>query len=87
MMDEKQFDRPVTLELGRIGAYRRITNAREAAECLMTTWPLNRGRRHQHAVDTCLKALEGETSADDARQALVAAAEESDVLAPPGTRH
>jgi hypothetical protein len=86
-MDEKPFDRPVTLELGRIGAYRRIRNTREAAECLMTVWPLNRGPRHRDAVDTCLKVLDGHRSTSDARAALIAAAEESEVLAPDTTRH
>src|SRR5687767_15883499 len=82
MMDEKRFDEPVTLELGRVGRYRRIYGAREAAECLMTVWPLNRGPRHRDALDTCLKVLEGYRSTADARRALVEAAMESDVLVP-----
>ena len=84
-MDEKVFDSPVVLELGAVGRYREIGTAREAAECLMTVWPLNRGPRHKDAVETCLKVLEGYRSTADAREALVAAAEESDVLAPLGT--
>ena len=87
MMDEKPFDEPVTLELGRIGHYRRIDNTREAAECLMTVWPLNRGARHRDAVETCLKVLDGHRSTEDARRALIVAAKESDVLAPEETRH
>lgn len=87
MMDEKPFDKPVTLELGRVGSYRRIDNTREAAECLMTVWPLNRGARHRDAVETCLKVLDGHRSTADARRALIEAAKESDVLAPEQTRH
>lgn len=87
MMDEKPFQTPVTLELGRVGMYRKITTTREAAECLMTVWPLNRGPRHQDAIDTCLKVLEGYRSTSDARDALVAAAEEAEVLAPDSVRH
>ena len=87
MMDEKRFEKPVTLELGRIGTYRRIYTTREAADCLMTVWPLNRGQRHRDAVDTCLKVLEGHRSTADARRALIEAAKESDVLAPEPTRH
>ena len=87
MMDEKPFETPVTLELGRIGTFRRIYTTREAADCLMTVWPLNRGLRHQDAVDTCLKVLEGHRSTEDARRALIEAAKESDVLAPEKTRH
>ena len=87
MMDEKPFDKPVTLELGRVGRYRRIDTTREAAECLMTVWPLNRGARHRDAVETCLKVLDGHRSTADARRALIEAAKESDVLAPEQTRH
>jgi hypothetical protein len=87
MMDEKPFDKPVTLELGRVGRYRRIDNTREAAECLMTVWPLNRGARHRDAVETCLKVLEGHRSTADARRALIEAAKESDVLAPESSLH
>lgn len=87
MMDEKPFDEPVTLELGRIGRYRKIHNTREAADCLMTVWPLNRGARHRDAVETCLKVLDGHCSIADARRALIEAAKESDVLAPQNTRH
>ncbi|MDQ2635105.1 MAG: DUF982 domain-containing protein [Pseudomonadota bacterium] len=87
MMDEKPFDEPVTLELGRIGQFRRIDTTREAAECLMTVWPLNRGARHRDAVETCLKVLDGHRSTEDARRALIEAAKESEVLAPESTRH
>lgn len=87
MIDEKPFDKPVTLELGRIGRYRHIHNTREAADCLMTVWPLNRGARHRDAVETCLKVLDGHRSTADARRALIEAAKESDVLAPESTRH
>ncbi len=80
MIDEKPFDRPVTLELDQVGKYRRIRTTKEAAECLMTVWPLNRGDRHRDAVETCLKVLEGYRSTADAREALVAAARESEVL-------
>lgn len=87
MMDDKTFEEPVTLELGRIGRYRKIHSAREAAECLTTVWPLNRGDRHRDAVDTCLKVLAGHRSTEDARRALIEAALESEVLAPEKTRH
>ncbi len=82
MMDSKPFDKPVVVELGHVGKYREIGSAQEAAECLMTVWPMNRGPRHRDAVDTCLKVLEGYRSPADARQALIEAARESDVLVP-----
>ena len=87
MMDEKPFDKPVTIELGHVGKYRRIHTTREAAECLMTDWPLNRGLRHKDALDTCLKVLEGHRSTSDAREALIAAARESEVLVAEAKRH
>ena len=82
MSDDKPFDNPVMLRLGRPESYRSIKSAREAAECLMTSWPLERGNRHRDAVETCLKVLDGHRSAADARSALVEAAKESGILAP-----
>nr|WP_244508071.1 DUF982 domain-containing protein [Mesorhizobium sp. ORS 3428] len=72
----------MVVELGHVGKYRHIRSTCEAAECLMTVWPLNRGQRHRDALDTCLKALEGYRSTADARRALIEAAEESEVLVP-----
>ncbi|WP_353039447.1 DUF982 domain-containing protein [Mesorhizobium sp. M1300] len=80
MMDSKPFEKPVVVKLGHVGKYRHIRSAQEAAECLMTVWPLNRGPRHRDALDTCLKVLEGYRSTADARRALIEAARESDVL-------
>ncbi|MGX8013837.1 DUF982 domain-containing protein [Mesorhizobium sp. ORM8.1] len=74
MTDSKPFETPVVVELGHVGKYRQISSTREAAECLMTVWPLNRGERHRNALDTCLKALEGYRSIADARRALIEAA-------------
>lgn len=77
-MTEKRFDRPVTVAPG--GVHRRIETANEAADCLMAAWPLKRGPRHRDAVETCLKVLEGYRSTEDARAALIAAAQESMIL-------
>lgn len=80
MMDSKPFEKPVTVELGHVGKYRSVHSTQEAMECLTTTWPLNRGPRHHDAVETCMKALEGYRSVEEARRAFVDAAMESDVL-------
>lgn len=80
MMDNKPFETPVVVELGHVGKYRHIRSTQEAAECLMTVWPLNRGPRHRDALDTCLKVLEGYRSTAEARRALIEAARESEVL-------
>jgi hypothetical protein len=80
MMDTKVFEAPVVVELGHVGKFRSIASAQEAAKCLTTVWPLNRGPRHRLAVETCLEVLEGSGSTADAHHALVEAARESDVL-------
>jgi hypothetical protein len=77
--DEKPFDAPVTVEVGEVGKYRQIRTTREASECLLTVWPLNRGPRHRDAVDACLKVLDGHRSTSDAREAFIEAAKESEV--------
>jgi hypothetical protein len=81
-MDIKPFETPVVVELGHVGKYRHIRSTQEAAECLMTVWPLNRGPKHSTALDTCLKVLEGYRSIAEARRALIEAARESEVLVP-----
>ena len=80
--DEKPFDTPVTVEVGEVGKYRQIRTTREATDCLLTVWPLNRGPRHRDAVDACLKVLDGHRSTSDAREAFIEAAKESEVYVP-----
>ena len=80
--DEKPFDAPVTVEVGQVGKYRLVSTTREAADCLLTVWPLNRGPRHRDAVDACLKVLDGHRSTSDARDAFIEAAKESEVYVP-----
>lgn len=80
MMDSKPFEEPVIVELSSIGRFRHIRNTREAVECLMTVWPLNRGPRYRDAVETCLKVLDGHRSIADARRALIEAAREAGVV-------
>jgi len=79
MAASTSFARPVIVELGRAGNCRRIASAGDAAECLVTTWPLSRGPRHRNAVQTCLKVLEGQRPSEDARRAFVEAAMEAEV--------
>ena len=81
-VNEKPFEEPVTVELGQVGRYRQIRTTREATDCLLTVWPLNRGPRHRDAVDACLKVLDGHRSTIDAREAFIEAAKESDVYVP-----
>ena len=82
MMDEKPFEKPVIVELGKVGRYREVNSTKEAVECLLMRWPNNRGPRHDNALDACFKVLDTNRSTVDARNAFVAAARESDVLVP-----
>jgi hypothetical protein len=79
-MIEKRFVRPVTVKLDQETGPVEIVNARGAAECLLMTWPAERGPRHRDAVDACLKVLEGHRSTADARDAFIAAAKEAGIL-------
>lgn len=80
MIASKPFAQPVVVQLGRSAAPRKIATAGDAAECLVTVWPLERGPRHKRAIATCLEALDGRRSSEDARRAFVEAAKESDVV-------
>lgn len=80
MTASKPFARPVLVQFGRSGALRKIATTGEAAECLATVWPLERGPRHKLAIATCLEVFDGRRSSEDARRAFVEAAEESDVV-------
>ncbi|WP_269930086.1 DUF982 domain-containing protein [Aminobacter sp. HY435] len=80
MTASKPFARPVVVQFGRSATPRRIATAGDAAECLATVWPLERGLRHKHAIATCLEVLDGRGSSEDARRAFVEAAKESEVL-------
>ena len=82
MMDAKPFEKPVVVELGKVGHYQAVKSTKEAVELLLMAWPNNRGLRHEDAVEACLKVLDGYRSSVDARDAFVAAAKESDVLVP-----
>ncbi|WP_348645454.1 DUF982 domain-containing protein [Mesorhizobium sp. RMAD-H1] len=72
---------PVTIDLpaDRVGRYRNVTSAAEAAELLIGRWPSGRGPKYVHALEVCLAVLEGHTPAEAARSALVEAAKEVDV--------
>ncbi len=79
-MDAKLWNKPVEVELGRIGHFRAITSTREAAECLLTRWPESAGPAHAAARRACLAVLEGKAEPEVARQAFIDAAEESGIF-------
>ncbi len=78
-MPDHRFPAAVQVSSRRLGD-RAIGRVSEAAQTLMDVrWPV-RGPRHRDAVETCLKALDGHRSADDARARFVEAAEEAGIL-------
>lgn len=75
----KPFDNPVEFML--TGGKVAVGSVDEAVETLAhVDWP-ERGPRHRDAYDTCLKALDGHRTADNARAEFVEAAREAGILA------
>ncbi len=79
-MDPKRWDKAVEIELGRTGQIRRVTSTQEAAEILLTKWPIKGGRMHLAARLACLDVLEGVQPPEYAREAFIAAADEAGFL-------
>jgi hypothetical protein len=74
----KLFSKPVTIRLG--ANIVEIAAVKDAEERLANVdWP-ERGPRHRDAHETCLKALDGHRSTEDARREFVEAAREAGVL-------
>ena len=77
-MNEYNFiwNRPVELEL-TCGLTRRFQNAYDALDFLDAEWPTRRGPAYEQAVRLCRNALRGVRTAELARAAFIAAAEEA----------
>jgi hypothetical protein len=66
------------------GGIRVVSSLFVAVEVLHHDWPAHhRGRKWKTAARACVAAYEGKGSVNAARQALVAAAEEANVLRQP----
>jgi len=60
---------------------RTVTCAKEAVECLLEDWHLERcGRRYEAALQACMEALSGDLDGDVARSAFIEAAKASRVF-------
>lgn len=79
-MDPGRWDEPVTFETQRLGQYRTIASAEEAARALLTDWPVHSGHAFMKAQKACLAVLEGRKKPADARAAFLKAAEEANVF-------
>ncbi|WP_307145483.1 DUF982 domain-containing protein [Rhizobium tibeticum] len=74
------WDRGVELVIDGKDEFRTVSNTREAVECLMTSWPDEKGPAYATARKACLSALDGEPSDIDPRAAFIAAAGECGIL-------
>jgi hypothetical protein len=72
------FHPPVDVATQKLGRTVAVNSVERAAEQLME-WP-GRGPLWQAAVLTCMSAMEGKASADEAREAFRMAAEEAGML-------
>jgi hypothetical protein len=71
---------PVTFETSKLGQYRTIASASEAAHALTGSWPIEDGKALRKACETCLAVLEGKEAPDAARKAFLRAAKEARVF-------
>ena len=79
-MNRGHWAEPVTFETQKLGVYRTIASAEEAARALLTDWPAQSGPAFMEAQKACLAVLEGRKAPEAAREAFLAAAEEAGVF-------
>ena len=79
-MGDRPFNKPVFLRLNRTGNY-QARSAWEALEYLDLHWPTPVNEHHRHAKLLCEAAVDGAIAPEDARIALIDAAQRSGVLA------
>lgn len=79
-MDTGRWEDPVTFETMRLGEYRVVASAAEAAHILTNPWPAATGRVWRRARETCVQVLEGKKAPAAARKAFLKAAEEAGVF-------
>lgn len=83
-MDDKLFEKSVTVRFAADGKIQRVRFAHEASALLASSdWP-GKGRRCiRDAFETAEKVLEGDRSTEDARDRFVEAAREAGILVEP----
>jgi hypothetical protein len=80
LMGDRPFNKPVFLRLNRTGNY-QARSAWEALEYLDLHWPTPSTEHHRRAKSLCEAALNGIIAPEDARIALIDAAQRAGVLA------
>ncbi|MBO0143705.1 hypothetical protein D3C87_1581990 [compost metagenome] len=68
---------PVIISLGDANPDLTISSVEEAAEELLSEWPIEDGDRYYEAVKACLDCITSDADPDLARTAFVQAAEEA----------
>jgi hypothetical protein len=76
-METRAWNPAITVEDSETGARRTVRTVRQAQTVLHRNWPDTSGSRYRFAETVCEEALHGETEADDARKAFIAAAIEA----------
>ncbi|WP_019280055.1 DUF982 domain-containing protein [Rhizobium grahamii] len=70
---------PLMLVMGAPQKYRLISTLGDVAEALIGIWPSDDGEEYVVAVRICLEAIHGKLSPNEARSALIRAAEEAGI--------
>jgi hypothetical protein len=79
IMNAEFWTAPVTIHLPDNNRPLIIGCASEAAAALADKWPVTYGSRFQRALNACVSSQERHISAEDARLAFIAAADEAGV--------
>ena len=80
LLDQKHWDKPVSIESEQTGYSRIVTSTRAAAESLLYRWPKEGGPAHRAARVACIAVLKGEQPPEHAREAFIQAAKEAGIL-------
>lgn len=79
-MYEAWFSRPVPVVTGISSEIKNLSNANQAVDLLTRHWRSPGSQRHLAALRACRQAMNGGMAADVARDALVDAAREAQML-------
>ena len=70
---------PLMLVVSGPERYKLVATLVQAAEMLTVGWPIDDGDEYLIAIRACRKAIHGEIPAEDARAALIRAADEAGI--------
>lgn len=79
-MKEAWFSKPVPVAIGVFGEIQNLCNAGQAVDLLAKHWRSAGSQKHLAALRLCKQALNGDVSAEVARDAFVDAAREAHVF-------